>query len=125
MTSTSIDVLIWIVVGLAGLPVCLYVLNRKRRTLRSLDDRRPSGLLARVLVREEIARLIMLLAVLVAGLLVFVDVSWRGDAIRKILIGIELLIVAKSLLWLRYERQMDDIQQEMIRTRKTDEAIHE
>lgn len=120
MTSTSIDVMIWIVVGLAGLPACFYVLGRKRRVLGALDPRRPSGVLARVLVNEEIVRLIMLIAVLVAGLLVFVSLPWRGEVIRKILIGIEILIVAKSLLWLRYERKMDALQR-TLRTRSGDE----
>lgn len=118
--SSSVDVVIWLVIGLLGLPVCLWVLGRKRRTLGALDERRPEGLLARLLVNEELARLAMLIGVLTAGVLAFAAYPWRGTAIRRILIGIEVLIVAKSLLWFRYERQMDALQKRATRTRADD-----
>lgn len=102
MTFSPI-VLFWIGVGGLGLPLCVYVLRRKRQYLALVPRNEPPGLLARLLISEEIDRLLMLIAVLGIGVLAVIG---KPFLIVYLLVAIEVLIVVPSLLWLRYEQRM-------------------
>lgn len=104
--SVDPTVAFWIAVGAVGLGLCIWVLRRKRRYLLLVPRNEPPGLLARLLIAEERVRLTALLIVLGIGILAVLRVPSLGRVIGYLLIGVEVLIVVPSLLWLRYERRM-------------------